>query len=92
MYLRNPLSQHSVAPRLAADHLSWKSMCPDSCYQCIPLQQLSDESAVEILDFLQIFISNFESRYGDQIRRYYDQHSRHNIVQVTPVITDDPPF
>ena len=68
-------------------------MCSDSCYQCIPPRPLSDEAAVEILDFLQVFMSDFESRYADQIHRYYDQRSRHNIVQTPPsATTDDPPF
>ena len=68
-------------------------MCSDPCYQCIPLRPLSDEAAVEILDFLQVFTMDFEIRYGGQIRRYYDQRSRHNIVQTTPSArTDDPPF
>ena len=68
-------------------------MCSDPCDQCVPLRPLSDEAAVEILDFLQVFTTDFESRYGDQIRRYYDDRSRHNIVQSTPTnTTDDPPF
>jgi hypothetical protein len=68
-------------------------MCEDPCYECIPLRQLSDEAAVEILDFLQVFTLDFEIRYGDQIRRYYDGRSQHNIVQKTPcTTTDDPPF
>lgn len=68
-------------------------MGPDPCHHCIRLRALSDESAVEILDFLQIFMMEFEIRYGDQIRRYYDERSRHNIVQTHPVsAADDPPF
>lgn len=68
-------------------------MGSDPCYQCIPLRALSDEAAVEILDFLQVFTMDFEIRYSDQIRRYYDQRSRHPIVQTTPSArTDDPPF
>jgi hypothetical protein len=68
-------------------------MCSDPCDQCIPLRPLSDEAVVEILDFLPVFTMDFESRYGDQIRRYYDDRSRHNIVQTTPTLTtDDPPF
>ena len=68
-------------------------MCSDPRYQCIPLRQLSDEAAVEILDFLQVFTLDFDIRYGDQIHRYYDQLSRHNIVQTTPSArTDEPPF
>lgn len=68
-------------------------MCSDPCYQCIPLRPLSDEAAVEILDFLQVFMTDFETRYGNQIRRYYDQRSRDNIIQEYPSEpTDDPPF
>ena len=58
-----------------------------------PLPPLSDEAAVEIFNFLQVFTLDFEIRYGDQIRRYYDARARHHIVQTTPSArTDDPPF
>jgi len=68
-------------------------MCSDHGYQCIPLRPLSDEAAVEILDFLQVFTNDFENRYGEQIRRYYDERSRLNTVRSCPcVATDDPPF
>lgn len=68
-------------------------MCSEQCYQCIPPRSLSDEAAVEILDFLQAFTIEFEVRYGDQIHRYYDERSRHNIVRsIRPEVTDDPPF
>ena len=68
-------------------------MCTDPDYQCIPLRPLSDEAAVEILDFLQVFTADFENRYGNQIRRYYDERSRHNIVQTNSSGNkDDPPF
>ena len=68
-------------------------MCSDPGYQCIPLRPLSDEAVVKILDFLQVFMTDFEIRYGDQIRRYYDDRSRHNVVRSNPnVANDDPPF
>jgi len=68
-------------------------MCSDSGLESITLQSLSDEAAVEILDFLQVFMTDFENRYGNQIRRYYDERSRHNIIQDSPSEpTDDPPF
>lgn len=68
-------------------------MCSDPCFRCIPLRPLSDEAAVEILDFLQEFLLNFEIRYGDQIRRYYDDRSYENIRQYhSPTSADDPPF
>ena len=54
---------------------------------------LSDEAVVEILDFLQVFTNVFENSYSNQIRRYYDERSRHNIVQVNLAKdADDPPF
>lgn len=68
-------------------------MCTDHDYQRITLRPISDEAAVEILDFLQAFTNDFENRYSNQIRRYYDHRSRHNIIQDYPSEpTDDPPF
>jgi hypothetical protein len=65
----------------------------NSGLQYIPLPQLSDKAAVEILDFLQVFTNDFENRYGNQIRRYYDERSRHNIIQDNLFKdTDDPSF
>jgi hypothetical protein len=59
----------------------------------VPLPALSDEAAVEILDFLQDVLTIFESHYGTQIRRYYEDHSRHNIIQFDLNLpTKDPPF
>lgn len=68
-------------------------MSSHPCLDCIPMRQLSDEAAVEILNFLQVFTLDFETRYGDQIRRYYDEHAEHNIVAHKPgAVADDPPF
>jgi hypothetical protein len=93
MSSRNLIGLPSAAKPLAADHSMRKPMCSDPSYQCIPLRPLSDEAAVEILDFLQVFTNDFENRYGNQIRRYYEERSRHNIVRGNPcVATDDPPF
>lgn len=68
-------------------------MCTDPCFQCIPLPQLSDEAVVEILDFLQVFTTDFGNRYCGQIHRYYENRSQHNIVADNPCVTTDaPPF
>ena len=68
-------------------------MCPDHCHHDIPLPQLSDETAVEILEFLQAFTMFFENRYAGQISRYYDDRSYENIRQYhSPAPADDPPF
>ena len=59
----------------------------------IPLPMLSDEAAVEILNFLEVTFQIFETRYAHQIHRYYDSISQHIIVQYTSYENnDDPPF
>lgn len=68
-------------------------MGEETCLQRIPTRPLSDEAAVEILDFLQVFMTDFENRYGGQIHRYYEERSRHNLVQnALGETTSDPPF
>ncbi|WP_297462647.1 hypothetical protein [Ferrovum sp.] len=57
-------------------------------FQCIPLPPLPDKVAVEILNFLQEFTINFENRYCNQIRRYYDQRSERDVRQTS--LFDDP--
>jgi hypothetical protein len=63
-------------------------MYSDPCFHCIPLPQLPDKTAVDILNFLQEFTNSFENRYCNQIRRYYDQCSEHDIRQTS--FFDDP--
>jgi len=59
----------------------------------IPLPRLSDDAVVQIHDFIAHFLDLFEERYGDQIHRYYDERSAHNMIQTDPLSsTDDPPF
>lgn len=59
----------------------------------LALPQLSDQSTVEILGFLEAVLQLFETRYAGQIRRFYDSLSEHNIVDThLPASTDDPPF
>jgi hypothetical protein len=44
-------------------------------------------------DFIAHFLDLFEARYGDQIHRYYEDRSAHNIVGPEPMPDiDDPPF
>lgn len=61
---------------------------------CEPhLPALSDEATVEILDFLHGVLTSFESRYSAQIHRYYEDRSRHNLIEPNRNFTpDDPPF
>ena len=59
----------------------------------IPMPRLSDDAVVQIHDFIVHILDLFEARYGDQIHRYYDDRSAHNIVGSEPVPDlDDPPF
>ena len=63
-------------------------MCSEPGFHCITLPPLPDKAAVEILNFLQEFTNNFENRYSNQIRRYYDQRSEHDVRQTS--FFDDP--
>jgi hypothetical protein len=68
-------------------------MCSDHGYQDITPRPLSDEAAVEILDFLQVFITDFENRYAAQIHRFYEQRIQLNHEWIKPSGgTDVPPF
>ncbi len=59
----------------------------------LPLPPLSDQSAVEILDFLHELVLRFEARYGDQVHRYYQERSRDCLIGPDPPTpTDEPPF
>ena len=57
------------------------------------LPPLSDEAVVEIYDFLHDVLTEFESRYGDQIHRYYDDRTQYNLIEPEQNLpADDPPF
>jgi hypothetical protein len=47
----------------------------------IPWPELPDEAAVALQTTLQDFVMRFESHYFAQIHRYYDDHSRDNLIQ-----------
>jgi hypothetical protein len=65
----------------------------DHACTAIPMPRLSDDAAVQIHDFIGHFLDLFEARYGDQIHRYYEDRSAHNIVGSEPIPDiDDPPF
>jgi hypothetical protein len=66
---------------------------PSPASQGVPLPRLSDEAAVELYLFVEHVFVLIESRYGDQIRRHFDDLDRHNLI--TPDFDsplDDPPF
>lgn len=70
-------------------------MRPDSYPVKIRLPPISDEAVVEIYDFLTDFLRLFESHYGAQIHRFYEDRSFDNLVHPdpeSPAPDDDPPF
>lgn len=67
-------------------------MRPDHYHLNIPLPPLSDEAVIEILDFLQAIVLRFETLYGGEIHRYYEQRSCHNIIEPDPPEPTEPPF
>jgi hypothetical protein len=69
-------------------------MRPDSTPIELHLPPLCDEAVVEIQDFLTEVLQLFESHYGDQIHRFYEDRSFHNLVHPTPRTgpPEDPPF
>lgn len=65
----------------------------DLASDAIPMPRLSDDAVIQIHDFIGHFLDLFEARYGDQIHRYYEDRSAHNIVGCEPIPDiDDPPF
>ncbi len=60
----------------------------------IALAPLSDQAAVDILEFLHNAVECFESRYFDQINRYYFERSEHQMRRPAPppCAEDDVPF
>ena len=64
---------------------------PASAY--LPMPRLSDDAVVQIHDFIEHFLDLFEACYGDQIHRYYEDRSEHNVVRRAPrSCIGDPPF
>ncbi len=59
-------------------------MRPDSHPIEICLPPISDEAVVEIYDFLNDFLRLFESHYGAQIHRFYEDRSYKNLVHPNP--------
>ena len=59
----------------------------------IALPPLSDQAAVDILEFLHDAVARFESRYFHQIHRYYAHRAEHQTRPPDPrPWEDDVPF
>ena len=65
----------------------------DHARATIPMPRLSDDAVMQIHDFIEHFLDLFEARYGDQIHRFYEDRSAHNMIDPEPKNgIDDPPF
>ena len=59
----------------------------------IPSPKLSDDSVIQIHDFIHHLLDLFEARYGDQIHRFYaDLCCDSPFDSDTTMNLDDPPF
>ena len=59
---------------------------------CDKTRTLSDESAVEIYEFLEAILANFKSRYWHRIQRHYTRLARHNLNEQNLWKGKDEPF
>jgi hypothetical protein len=55
-----------------------------------PPPPLSDEAAAQILQFLYRYAAHFESHYDRQLRRYYEDPTPNDQLDLFP--DADPPF
>lgn len=68
-------------------------MCEHDPTPELRLPPLTDDAAVEILDFLHDLLTAFENRYSAQVRRYYRDRSRHNLIEPDRNrAAENPPF
>ena len=59
----------------------------------IPAPRLSDDAVVQIHDFIHHVLDLFEARYGDQIRRFYEDLCEDTLIEPDiPQTGVDPPF
>lgn len=60
----------------------------------LPKPALTDEAAVQLLDFLYEFTAAFERAYFDQLHRYYAglDHAEHKPLPPPPLNPDEDPF
>jgi hypothetical protein len=59
----------------------------------IPMPRLSDDTVVQIHDFIHHVLDLFEARYGDQIHRFYEDLCGDCVVEPDSAPNpDDPSF
>ncbi len=72
--------------------MTHKHQYPCPMCECDKTRTLSDESAVEIYEFLEVISDNFLSRYGHRIERHYAKLATRNINKHQPWRKKDQPF
>jgi len=58
----------------------------------IALPKLSDEAVVQIRNFIEHVLDQFDIHYAPQVRRFYEDRAEHNRVRPPPPSASDPPF
>ena len=65
----------------------------DLATDSIPMPRLSDDAVVQIHDFIHHVLDLFEARYGDQVRRFYEDLCGDCMIDDDTTQTGtDPPF
>lgn len=57
----------------------------------IAMPRLDDDAVIQIHDFIHQVLDLFEARYGDQIRRFYEDLGGQDMLPGFDNV-DDPPF
>lgn len=63
----------------------------DSPFSTISMPRLDDDTVIQIHDFIHQVLDLFEARYGDQIRRFYQDLGCQDMLPGIDNL-DDPPF
>lgn len=63
----------------------------DAMPPTISMPRLDDDAVIQIHDFIHQVLDLFEARYGDQIRRFYEDLAGQDMLAGLDSV-DDPPF
>lgn len=58
-------------------------------FDAVPTPPLSDEAVVYIHEALHNYLDLFERHYWEQIRRYFNEHSQHDMMPPEPRVPKD---
>jgi hypothetical protein len=67
--------------------------CGNSLPTTITMPRLDDDAVIQIHDFIHQVLDLFEARYGNQIRRFYQDLGGDDLFESDdPANLNDPPF